>query len=108
MSHEAHCVSVLYQRIFTGNAFVDGDQDFFLPQQLKHVPKPAALPLNNLANCYRSGELTGEVPLSIRGLKLSHQCNRNHATYVLPSISHSGPLCRAGEWHKLTPQAGCD
>lgn len=84
MSHEAHRIAVLHQRIFAGDAFVNGDQDFFLPQQLEHVTKSATLPLNNLANCHRGGELTCEVPLSIRGLKLSHQCNRNHATCVLP------------------------
>ncbi len=84
MSHEAHRIAVLHQRVFAGDAFVDGDQDFFFPQQLEHVTKPASLPLNNLPNCHRGGELTCEVSFSIRGLKLSHQRNRNHATCVLP------------------------
>ena len=84
MSHEAHRIAVLHQRIFAGDAFVDGDQDFFLPQQLEHVTKPASLPLNNLPNCRRGGEFSFEVPLFVRGLTLSLQRNRNHATCVLP------------------------
>ena len=58
MSHEAHRIAVLHQRIFAGDAFVDGDQDFFLPQQLEHVTKPASLPLNNLPNCHRAVSYT--------------------------------------------------
>ena len=93
MSHEAHRIAVLHQRIFAGDAFVDGDQDFFLPQQLEHVTKPASLPLNNLPNCHRGGEFTCEVPLSIRSLKLSHQCDRNHVACAL-----SVPCRAAWKW----------
>jgi len=50
MSYETHGISVLYERIFAGDAFVDRDEHFFLPQQLEHVAKAAALPLNHLPN----------------------------------------------------------
>lgn len=78
MSYQANGISVLDQRILTGDFLVDRDQHFLLPQQLKEMTKLNALSLNELSHRLGGRNLTGEVALSISGLQLSRQYNGHH------------------------------
>ena len=72
MSHEAHGVSVLHERILAGNALVDGDQHLLFPQELQHVTKATALSLNHLSNAEWGRDLTSQISLAISRLELAH------------------------------------
>lgn len=78
MPHQANGVSILNQRIFTGDLLIDRDQDLLLPQQLKHVAKLDPLPLDELPNRLRGRNFTSEVSLSVSSLQLSCQYNGDH------------------------------
>jgi hypothetical protein len=72
MSHKAHGVSVLHERILAGNAFVDGDEHLLFPQELQHVAKATALSLNHLSNAQRGCDLASQISLAVSRLELAH------------------------------------
>lgn len=100
MSHKAHGVSVLHERILAGDPFVDGDEHLLFSQELQHVAKATALSLNHLSYAERGRDLTSQISLAISRLKLAHQRNRNHVVWILSVNRHSVLILvqrRAGE-----------
>jgi hypothetical protein len=89
MPYEAYGISVLHERIFTGNAFVDRDEDLLFPQELQHGTEATTLSLNHLPYTQGDWYFTSQISLAIHRLKLAHQRNRNHVTSILSAGRHS-------------------
>jgi hypothetical protein len=92
MADKPQSVTVLHERVLTGNAFIDRDQDFFLPQELKQMPQGMALSLDNLSHTHRGRQFASQVSLAVGRLKLSHQRDCYH-----------GPASSAEKFMLVTP-----
>jgi hypothetical protein len=100
MADKPQRVTVLHEGVLTGNAFIDRDQDLFLPQELKQMPQGVALSLNNLSHAHRSRQLASQVSFAVGRLKLSHQrdCYHDPASFQLKkSARDTGALTREAQ-----------
>jgi hypothetical protein len=78
MSDQPNRITILNQRIFAGDPFIDRHKNFLFPQQLEQMAKLHSLPLNQLPNGHRRSDLAGKVAFPIDGLELSGHDNGHH------------------------------
>lgn len=90
MPDEPHGIAVLHHGLFAGNALVHRDQHFFLPQELENGPERPPLPLNQLPDIHRGGNLAGKVTLPFCCLQLPHQGNRYHVRFLIAGALRLG------------------
>jgi hypothetical protein len=65
VSDETNGVSILDKGIFAGDLFIDCHKDFLFSEQLEQMAELNPLPLNQLPNGHRRGNLAGKIALPI-------------------------------------------